>query len=714
MSILNKGPLPLHRSRTGLLALMATASAAALLAATPAFAQATTDAEVDELVVTARHYVPDNSTATKTAIPLLETPQSVSVITRDQLDVLHLVDMEEAIRYTAGIRGGIYGSDDRYDWITLRGFRPGQYQDGLRLPKGSYAWSKLDLSLAESVEVMKGPSSGLYGSIAPGGLINTISRKPERETAGHIEGQIGSYESYQGAGDATGSITEDGVWRYRVTGLYRENGTQVDFGDDRRIAFAPALSFQPNDRLTLTFLGKFQEDNYGTSIQFLPAQGTLLPNPNGVIPTTRVTGEPGYNVFHRQENHAGYALDYEVNDWIRFHQGLRFSNVNVYYRAITGAGLGPDLRTLYRSYYTVDENSEGLTVDNNVSFDFATGDFEHKLLVGLDYGRFESDFTDWYAFLAAPTIDIFNPVYGKPLIKPPLYTSSLSQLDQTGLYVQDQIKWKDFILTAGLRQDWAEISSRNQISGVKTSNDESATSGRIGLNYVFDFGLSPYIAYSKSFEPVLGAAFGGAAFSPVTGEQVEIGMKFQPRNWNSFFTLSAYEMTQQNVVVPDTAHVGYSEQTGEVTIRGVEFEGVARIDERFSINGQITYLDSEVTKTTRPLELGKWLRETPQFQASLIADYTFQDGPLAGLGFGFGVRHVGETYGDAANLWGVDSYTLYDAIVHYDKGPWRMSVNANNLFDDTYLSNCASLYSCYYGKQRTVYATLTWRWGERD
>lgn len=676
-------------------------------------AEPATPLDMEQLVVTAPRYVPgSNSTATKMDIPLIETPQSVSVITRDQLDVLHLAEMEEAVRYTAGIRGGIFGSDDRYDWMTLRGFRPAQYLDGLRLPKGSYAWSKLDLKLADAIEVMKGPSSGLYGAIAPGGMVNTISRRPQRETSGSIEVQGGSFDSYQGALDTTGAITDSVL--YRLTGLYRENGTQVDFGEDERYAIAPSLTFAPIDRLTLTVLGKFQSDTYGTSIQFLPAAGTKLPNPNGVIPLSRTTGEPGYNLFDREERHIGYALDYQVNEDIRLHQGLRYSEVDVFYRAVTGAGLYPDQRTLARSLYTVDEVTDAFTVDNHFAINFATGTLEHKLLAGLDYGRFGSDFADYFAFLGGPTLDIFEPVYGQPIAPPPLLSMTASEQRQTGVYLQDQIKWDKFIVTAGLRHDWAELTSRNKLTGVEQEQDDAEFSGRIGFNYVFESGFAPYVAYSKSFEQALGSGFDGRPFQPVTGEQIEAGVKYQPERGDLFITLAFYNLTQQNVVVSDPDHVGFNEQTGEVEINGAELEGVARINERFSINGSITYMDSEVTKTTRATELGKWLRETPQVQASLIADYTFQTGVLAGFGAGFGVRHIGKTYGDRDNLWGVDSYTLYDAILHYDRGPWRLSINANNVFDDTYLSNCASINQCYYGKRRTVFATLTKRWGTKQ
>lgn len=671
--------------------------------------------QIEQLVVTAPRYVPGtNSTATKMDIPLIETPQSVSVITRDQLDVLHLAEMEEAIRYTAGIRGGIFGSDDRYDWMTLRGFRPAQYLDGLRLPKGSYAWSKLDLKLADAIEVMKGPSSGLYGAIAPGGMVNTISRLPRLDSSGLLEVQGGSHDSYQGAVDATGSVTDSGSLRYRLTGLYRENGTQVDFGDDERYAIAPAITFEPTDDFTLTLLGKYQNDTYGTSIQFLPAQGTKLPNPNGVIPSSRATGEPGYNLFDREEQHIGYLLDYRINDDLRFHQGLRYSKVDVFYRAVTAAGLAPDLRTLYRSLYTVDEVTDAFTVDNQVAMNFDTGILRHKLLIGFDYGRFESNFADYNAFRGAPTLDIFNPVYGLPITPPPLLSATGTTQDQIGLYVQDQIKWNRLIVTAGLRHDWAELNSLNKLNGVEQTQNDNEFSGRIGLNYVFDSGFAPYLAFSKSFEQTLGNGFDGRPFVPVTGEQVEAGVKYQPARGDLFLTLSLYNLTQQNVVVSDPDHVGFNEQTGEVEINGVELEGVARINERFSVNGSVTYMQSEVTKTTRATELGKWLRETPRVQASLIADYTFQTGALAGFGAGFGVRHLGKTYGDRDNLWGADSYTLYDAILHYDRGPWRLSINANNVFNDTYLSNCASLNQCYYGKLRTVFATLTKRWGVKE
>lgn len=170
-----------------------------------------------------------------------------------------------------------------------------------------------------------------------------------------------------------------------------------------------------------------------------------------------------------------------------------------------------------------------------------------------------------------------------------------------------------------------------------------------------------------------------------------------------------FNLVQKNVLTPanDPSNPFAQVQEGEVEVNGVELEGVMRWRERLSINASYTYTDSEVTESNDPAVLGSRLMAVPKHKASLLVDYTFQDGPLAGLGAGAGVRHISSVFGDEANLWRTGSVTLFDAIIHYDTEQWRLAVNANNLFDKEYVQRCSSATDCFYGVKRQVVGSIT-------
>jgi iron complex outermembrane receptor protein len=232
----------------------------------------------------------------------------------------------------------------------------------------------------------------------------------------------------------------------------------------------------------------------------------------------------------------------------------------------------------------------------------------------------------------------------------------------------------------------------------------------VGVNYLFDNGLAPYVSWSHSFQPTVGTNFGGNAFKPTTGDQYEAGLKYQPAGGNGLVTLAAYQITQQNSLTVDPNHALFQVQQGETRLRGVELEGRWNLGTHLAIYGGYTWSDSEVTRTNDLPSLGKQIALLPEQQASLGLDYTVVAGPLAGFGFGGGVRYIGSHYGDIYNEWKTPSYTLFDAAVHYDVGDWRLQLNASNLFDKEYVSACNSAAWCYYGYERSVTVSARYRW----
>lgn len=671
----------------------------------------------DTIVVMAPGFVPEGAvTATKTDAPLIETPQSVSVITRDQIDLLNFIDVQQAVRYTAGIVGENYGPDLRFDFLTLRGFIPVQYIDGLQAPvSATIANVGAELYGFQSVDVLKGPSAVLYGTTPPGGIYNLTSRRPSSQLEGEVQAKYGTDEFMQIAGTVTGGLTR-GV-SARLTGLYRNREAQTDFVEAERAYAAPAVTVAVGPDTTLTGLGYYQYDRVrGETNGFLPVSGTLEANPLGRIRRGTNLGEPDYNDYERQQFSAGYELVHSFGKGVRFTQNARWSEYHEDMQTIFATGLASDNRTVLRSNFPFRDDVQQFAIDSRLNGNLVTGAVEHRLLAGLDYRNYREESA--FGFAAAPSIDLFEPVYGRftPTV-PAFFPFTDQRLKQTGLYLQDQARLGDFLVTLSGRQDWLSIKNE-RIAGAPTS-EQDRFSYRIGASYITDVGLAPYLSYSTSFEPVVGQDRDGRAFVPTTGKQIEAGVKYDgrtlPEDIRLFATAAVYQIRQTNVLTPDpdqTRFPGSNVQTGEAKVEGLELEVVTRIRDRLSVNGSYTYADARVTQSNVPGQVGARLFAQPRHKASLFVDYTVTDGRLAGLGAGAGIRHLSDSPGALPGpftpvVYFTGGSTLFDAILRYDTADWRFAINGTNIFDKRYVARCTGPVGCFFGPSRQVIATVT-------
>jgi iron complex outermembrane receptor protein len=437
-----------------------------------------------------------------------------------------------------------------------------------------------------------------------------------------------------------------------------------------------------------------------------------LPNPLGKVPVGRNLGETGYNFFKREQWSAGYDFSHSFSDRFRIQQNFKYFDVKVDSRAVFGAGLvdndfngvPDDFRTVNRFDFPFNERIDSMTVDTRAYFDLGGSSVEQSMLFGVDYREYDG-FSE-FGFGLAPAIDLFDPVYDAVIPPATLFPFINETREQVGVYFQDQIKAGNFVLTLNARNDWVE---RSPAGGGPSQDDEEFTY-RVGGNYVFDNGFAPYIQTATSFQPVSGATFDGVPFEPTTGDQIEAGVKYDGRNLGPdvrlFGSLAAYEIVQKNVLTPDPDHLFFSIQEGEVEVTGVELEVGARIRERLTFNLAFTSIDTEITKTSGG-DLGNELVAVPDMLVSGLVDYTFQEGPAAGFGFGLGFRHRGQMFGDGANQFESDSVTLYDAILHYDTRNWRIAVNASNFTDEIFVDRCSSTSNCFYGTRRLITGSVT-------
>lgn len=665
-----------------------------------------------------RGYVATQSaTGTKTDTPLIRTPQTISVVGRKEIETRQALSVSEALRYVAGVEEPI-GSESRKDDLYSRGFLASQYLNGLRLTDGSWGINQIDPYLLERVERIGGPSSVLYGQASPGGIISLVSKMPTEEPHHELSIQGGNYDHLQGMFDFSGPVDPDGQLLYRLTGLGRLADGQIDFSKDRRLAVAPALTWKPDEDTSFTLLGSYQNDPDLGEYYTLPAQGTVLANPNGNIPSSRYTGDPSFSIYSRENKSVGYSFEHSFNDTVTVRQNLRYSGMDAKLGNVFAYGLQPDLRTLNR-YALYDRDQLGqLTVDNQAEVKFDTGALEHKLLVGLDYQRTTLEQTFGIDF-SVPTLDIFDPVYNVGISQPAITGHTYQILSQLGVYAQDQVTLGKLSVVGGLRYDWADSDTADRLGGTSSDVKDHKPTGRIGAVYQFDNGIAPYVSYSTSFQPTSGTDRSGNPFKPTQGKQYEVGLKYQPVGYDSFVTLSAFDLRQTNVTTPDTTPggVGFSVQTGEVHSRGIELSTVASLDDDLNLRFSYAYLLAVNSSTNDPTLLGKLLVGSTRNAASIWLDYKVSSGPLTGLGLGAGVRYRGQRYGDDANTFKVPSFAVVDAAVSYDFGAanpkmkgWKAALNASNLFDKEYVAACNGDTLCNYGDRRRVLGTLTYQW----
>ncbi|KAB0504057.1 TonB-dependent siderophore receptor [Pseudomonas lini] len=661
---------------------------------------------------------------TKTDTALVEAPRSISVATRQQMEDRGVQNLDDAVRYMPGIVASSYGSDTRDDWLRVRGFEPTQFLDGLPLPRGVYANPKQETWNLDRLALLRGPASSVYGQTPPGGLLDMVSRRPSAESSNEIQVQYGSDNHRQINFASTGKIDDEGQLLYGLSGVVRDSGTQIDHVDNKRYNIAPSLTWNIDEDTKFTLLTQFTRDDTGITSQFLPVQGTKIHSPLGKISHHKNLGDPDWEFYDRTYYALGYAFEHRLNDVWQFKQNLRYTKTDLSFQALT-PGAYPFTQVdaegnVGRSSTSVDEDISQFAVDNNFQGDFATGDIRHTLLIGLDHQRTNTNYTS--IFGDGLTTNVNNPIYGQPIVRPPRSTAFYDydqKTYQTGLYVQDQMALDQWRLTLGGREDWIHTGTKffNKGDATNTERDKKF-SGNAAISYVFDSGFVPYLSYAESFQPTSKAtASPTESFKPTEGKQWELGIKYQPPGSNTLLTAAVYDLTQKNVSVTTTNsdNVSITSQTGEVKVKGLELEAVSDVTDNLKVIAAYTLAKSEVQKGDFK---GNRLQLMPNQQASLWADYTWHNGVLDGFGIGAGARYTGNTYGDQGNTWlgKADAYTVFDAAVHYDLGRLdnslkgaSLALNATNLFDKNYISTCDGFY-CYYGDQRSVVASATYKW----
>ena len=583
-----------------------------------------------------------SATATKTDTPIIETPQSISVTSREDMDIRNVRDTSDAVAYSSGVFSGMTGEKGSFGGgnIGIRGYggnassgaNRNLYLDGLKIAVFGYESDNLDPWLLERIEVLKGPASILFGQTHPGGIINQISKRPHDSMYNEIRFGSGNFDKASVMFDLGAELND--AWQLRIVGLGLDGETQQIYGERERYLIAPSLRWT-NGATDLILLMHYQHDNMNANFYNNLPREAVFGNPNGRIPLNFRAGDPSWDLWDAEIRSIGYLFSHQFNDTLAFRQNLRYNNIRLKaHRTWQNRPLDSSQRILNRFNIENLENTDNVTVDNQLQWKLTTGSVDHTLLTGIDYLRTSNNGESDYG--QPPSLDLFAPVYNQTFPAPtiPIFLQKM-RLQQTGIYIQDQVKAGNFSLLIGGRYDKSQSTFERKLRSTTTRVSDHAFTGRIGAIYNFDNGLAPYASYAESFEPVSGSAFDGSSFKPMEGKQYEVGVKYQPTGADHLITLAVFDLTQENMRTADPVNPGFSIQIGEVQTRGIELEGKFSFNDNLQVTGAYTYLDDKVTESNTGSK-GKRRPQIPEHNASLWANYSFNSGIFSGMGIGMG------------------------------------------------------------------------------
>ncbi|MFT8778374.1 MAG: TonB-dependent siderophore receptor, partial [Gluconacetobacter liquefaciens] len=707
-------------------------------------------------------YVAETTMAgTKTDTPLTEIPNSIYVITKQQMVDQQPQNVQEALRYTPGIYAESWGTysqgSAQTNTILQRGFGTSQFVDGLM----SESFSAGETAFLERIEAINGPASVMYGQTTPGGMIAMSLKKPTDTPLHQASLGFGSWSRYEATVDVSDKVTRSGNVRYRIAAIGTTQGTQTRYVDYHRVGVLPSITWDIDHDTSLSLIGSYlYTPGSGANTSQQPPYATLLPGAYGRLPRSRFLGDRNWNENANRDAMFEYQFHHRFNRFIAFDQVFRFEQSQWNYERMNYAGM-LNQTTALRLPSSTKETNDTVGLDSRVHGNFDIGQLSNIWVVGSDFRQYSNHFHQIFdrssgfnglpGFNGFSTINIYDPQSNyipcvdvhNPTCRDQVYNGNTSYF-QEGVYFQDQIKWKGLSILLGGRQDWVNYhggttttSNINATSTATTSysadlpRPQSAFTWRAGLVYAFDFGLSPYFSYSTSFIPQTGNNWQGNAFPPLTGRQYEAGLKYKVPHRDILITGAAYHIDENHYLITDPVHTDFSADAGRVTSEGFELAANANITRDLRAIASYSFTKATFTRTNLiatesfpdgssgadVAEKGKYVPTVPRNMFSFFLDYTPPYRPLRGFGLNGGLRYIGSTYNSAANSYKVPAYLLFDIGAHYDLGAatpilrgLKAQLAVSNLTNKYYITSCTGAYSCYIGQGRRLYGNLTYSW----
>ncbi|WP_375186691.1 TonB-dependent siderophore receptor [Sphingobium yanoikuyae] len=653
----------------------------------------------DSIVVTAA------TTGSKTDTALVELPQPIKVITSEQYLSQGAISISDTVKYAAGVLANPYGRDTRVDGFNVRGLDALQFRDGMRDIFSYYASITSDPYNFSRVEILRGPASVLFGQGSIGGLVNLVSKTPDFTTRGELNLVYGSYDRKEAMGDVNVALADNLAVRF--VGRVRDADTYVDHVPDDRVMFAPSIRWQPTPDTDIVLTGLYQEDDTGSTSQFLPIVGTFMPNNVAGEQLDRYTfvGKAGWDRYDGRSLQGGGSITHRFSDNVKLSLKARYIDSDLEYNTHYADSYtnpqdpfsvyGTDGRTIALTADASDARMNVFSTDNNVQFNFNTGaNIEHKLLVGIDYSwnKVSKRYAGGYEL-----VDLYDIDYDALATYDPTGPFTSDSQKQLGVYVQDQIRFYDRVsVVLGARRD--------RVTGSSGQKD-NATTFRAGIIGEIGAGISPFFSYTESFLPVAGRIDNGDgsygdAYKPQTGTQYEAGVKWQPAP-STLVTATVFKIKERNRVLYLAA--GGTEQSGVLNTKGFEIEASHTLPGNFELLANYGYskLKSE-TNTS--------LDYMPRHTASLWSTKTFGLADEAQLRLGGGVVYSGKSVSTSA-IWSIvtPSRTIVDALAEITWQDWRFALNATNLLNKKFYASCLARGDCFMGAPRNVMGTVGFR-----
>ncbi|WP_282759362.1 TonB-dependent siderophore receptor [Komagataeibacter saccharivorans] len=693
---------------------------------------------------------------TKTNTPITEIPNSIYVVTKQLMQDQQPQNVVEALRYTPGVYSestGTYGNGSSPNatasGIKQRGFSTSPFVDGLMLNSASSG----ETAFIERIEAVNGPASVMYGQTTPGGMIGISLKKPTDTPLHQVSVGFGSWGRYESTVDISDKLTKSGNLRYRIAAIGVTSGTQVDNIDYDRVGILPSLTWDIDHKTSLTLLGMYMyTPGNGTNFMQYPARGTLIQNSEFPrISRSTFDGFRNWNTDSSKEAMFEYLFKHDFNKYVSFSQTFRWENSDITQKnTYAGSETSATDEVVRPWWYYSKSNTIGL--DTRLSGKFSTGPVSHTWIVGSDFREFQFTQNVLYDKTKTYTQDVYAPnVSYTPCFdvhsSACTVTGSMGPYNhfQEGVYFQDQIRWKRLSILLGGREDWVNYNgnrasyTNNNTQHIWTAKGsyalpqpEHAFTWRAGLIYNSKFGLSPYFSYATSFVPQTSTDYAGKPFSPLTGKQLEAGLKYKVPQKDILLTASAFHIEENHYLISDIEHTGFSADAGNVKSQGFEVAANANVTKYLRLIASYTYTDMRFGKTNKTdqkfdldtdenygpyiSEHGKFVPQIPRNMFSVFADYTFPRNIIKGFGINWGLRYVGSTYIDNVESYKTKPYVLFDIGAHYDLGETvpalkglKAQLAVSNLTNSYYITSCQTD-TCYIGQGRRLYGNLTYNW----
>lgn len=673
----------LLRNRAGVLvsfAIAASISGASALAQSPTILPA--------LTVTSGYPVQDprsytsatNHTATKTDTPSLEVPFSIQSVTRELLDERKPWDFAKALETVPGVSIGYGGGFTQSGRTRIRGFTNiSNFKDGYRVNAQA---SEVDLANVQSIDVLKGPASALYGRFEPGGVINLVTKDPVATR--RLDGQIsaGSFGFVRGTIDAGGTIDDEGILTTRFNGAFETSDGFRDFTNYDRYFLAPAFNIRFSESTKLTVKAEF--------LRLDAAFDRGLPN-NPVsllVPPSRNYGAPWMRLDKSQWLTMAELNHQFSSDW-RLKVGGQMAQTDVRESYFNYGFFAPVVgNNLTRSFVAGTEQTFDRTAQVELYGNVATGPVRHKLLFGVEYNH------DTWSFslgqTAAPAVNIWAPQVAVQPLASSYVPSNIGsyKYESLGFYAQDELAFGPLRLLAGGRFDRVRGEIADYVTGPNPAESDAfwTFAPRVGLTYMVTPELAVYGSWAQSTRLELDQGFlaTGQLPLPTKGQQFEAGIKGNFWNGRLQPTVAFFDISKTNAIVPSLVNPLFVTQVGELKVQGVEVEVAARPVDPWRLIASFTYLNAYISQDTNQLLVGNQLQGVPAYEASLWTSYNFGT-EERGFTVGGGVFYSSDRPTSNANNLYIPAYTRLDLFASYRfNNRTELQLNIDNVTDQRY------------------------------